>query len=215
MAYDLKRYQLAAPDWLSTVKFDITARVPAGATRNEFRLMLRNLLAERFKLAAHTEVRELPVYELVIAKNGPLLKESVEVPATPDTTDTTRPVPPAFTNPKLDKDGYPELPPGQPGMMMFSGRARMYQPRTPIEAVCTFLAAQLGRPVKDATGLKAKYDVAMYWALERPTPNPPDTDAGPTLVQALREQLGLGLNASKSPFDVLIVDHAEKVPTQN
>lgn len=215
MAYDLKRYQLAAPDWLSSAKFDITAKVPEGATRSAFRQMLQSLLAERFKLAAHTEVRDLPVYELVIAKNGPTFKESVEVPATPDTAETPASLPPAFANPKLGKDGYPELPPGKPGMMMFSGRARMYQPKSTIETLCTFLAAQLGRPVKDATGLKAKYDIGLYWSLERHTPNAPDTETGPTLIQALREQLGLGLNASKSPFDVLVVDHVEKVPTQN
>jgi uncharacterized protein (TIGR03435 family) len=207
-AYSIDHYQLSAPDWLTTLKFDITARVPEGATRNQFKLMLQNLLAERFKLAIHMETRDLPVYELVVAKNGPKLKEWVEVPASQATAaDTARP--PAFTKPKLDKDGYPELPPGVPGMMTMNGRARMYQPNTTIKSLCAMLAGQLARPVRDATGLKAKYDIALYWSVERLRPSPvaeagalpttPDADAGPTLAEAVREQLGLTLNSTKGP----------------
>ena len=101
MAYGIAHYQLSGPDWLGASMFDVTARVPEGATRDQFKLMLQNLLAERFKLTVHHESKDLPVYELAIAKGGPKLKESVEdVAPKDDTTDAapSRPPTPAPPN---------------------------------------------------------------------------------------------------------------------
>src|SRR5947207_312669 len=68
-AYNVKGYQITGPKWLDSERFDIVAKVPKGATKEEFRLMLQNLLAERFKLSLHHESKELPIYGLVVGKN--------------------------------------------------------------------------------------------------------------------------------------------------
>ena len=91
MAYKLSYYQLSAPDWMKDpfAMFDLNARVPEGATRNELNVMMQNLLADRFKLVVHRESREIQQYDLVVAKNGPKFKEaqppgpSLVQPATP------------------------------------------------------------------------------------------------------------------------------------
>src|SRR5882724_6411524 len=77
-AYNLKYYEITAPAWMNEVRFDITAKIPEGTTKEQFLLMRQNLLDERFKLMFHREKKEVPGYELVVAKNGPKLKEAVE-----------------------------------------------------------------------------------------------------------------------------------------
>src|SRR5258706_15278617 len=77
-AYDLRPYQLTAPSWVNSERFDVVAKVPEGATKEQFRAMLQNLLVERFKLVIHRETKELPVFELVVGKGGPKFKESAD-----------------------------------------------------------------------------------------------------------------------------------------
>jgi uncharacterized protein (TIGR03435 family) len=79
-AYDVRPYQIEAPSWLESVRFDIVATIPLPATRDEVNLMLQNLLADRFRLKLHRSTRELPVYEMVVAKNGPKLMVAVNDP---------------------------------------------------------------------------------------------------------------------------------------
>ncbi len=75
-AYGVKTYQISGPAWLDTERFDIVAKVPQGATKDDVKLMLQNLLADRFKLTLHREKKDMPMYALLVAKNGPKLKES-------------------------------------------------------------------------------------------------------------------------------------------
>ena len=75
-AYDLQLFEYVGPEWVHSARFDFTAKVPAGATKDTLRLMLQNLLAERFKLAVHRERKEMQVYEMTVAKNGPKFRES-------------------------------------------------------------------------------------------------------------------------------------------
>ena len=77
-AFDVKNYQISGPAWLTDERYDVIARVPAGATTEQVRVMWQNLLAERFGLTLHRESREFRVDELVIAKGGAKLKESAE-----------------------------------------------------------------------------------------------------------------------------------------
>jgi len=222
-AYELNHYQLSAPDWLAQQRFEISARVPEGVTREEFNGMLQDLLAKRFKLAVHHESKEMPRYELVVAKGGRKLKAAVEPPEPKPNGAAAAPAAPAARREPLHlgKDGYPVLTGGRGGMAIMNGRARMYNPAETMAALASMLGAQLGAPVADATGLSGKYEVDLYWDFDsmRPAAGGREGDAatepGPSLVQAVQQQLGLRLEAKKGPLDILVVDHAEKTPTEN
>ncbi len=211
-AYGMPRYALTAPEWAPTVMYDITAKVPEGTTKEQVAVMLQNMLIDRFKLAAHRESKEMAKYELVVAKGGPKLKETVEVPA-PKEGDP--PKPPARSGPSgLGKDGFPVL--GGTGMIMMNGRGRLFYSNWTMAQLATQLAGQLSKPVTDATGLKGKYDVGIYWLQDSMRVSAPEADVtGPTLLQAIQDQLGLRLEAKKGPVDILVVDHVEKTPTDN
>jgi uncharacterized protein (TIGR03435 family) len=89
-----------------------------------------------------------------------------------------------------------------------------------MEKLAIILAGQLGRPVTDNTGLKGEYDIRLYWVTDTlrsgtPSPAGADGDEGPTITQAIQDQLGLRLEAKKGPVDCLIVDHIERAPTEN
>jgi len=213
-AYDLKRYQMPEGD-NQPDRFNITAKLPPGATREQFRVMLQNLLKERFKLELHFEKKEVPGYELVVAKSGKL-KEA----APPPDPDSLPPWPAGGM--QKDKDGFPILPAGRQGMGIMNGRARWNAPNYTTAQIATFLGNQLNKPVVDATGLDGKYDVGMTWVSEGimraagPDGAPPsELDAGPTLLMALQDQLGLKLQSKKVTIDYLIVDRIEKKPTEN
>jgi uncharacterized protein (TIGR03435 family) len=105
-AYDVKNYQITGPSWLDTERFDINATMPPDTTKEQFRVMLQNLLAERFKLTIHWETKELPVYSLVVNKGGPKLNESEpSAPVDPDAP--PQPLPPGPSQPKIGPDGFP------------------------------------------------------------------------------------------------------------
>ena len=80
MAYQVKDYQISGPDWLASERFDISAKLPAGAASDQVRDMIKTLLLDRFGLTMHRDSKEFPVYALVIAKGGPKLKESAPNP---------------------------------------------------------------------------------------------------------------------------------------
>jgi uncharacterized protein (TIGR03435 family) len=207
-AYDIPHYRISAPDWMATARFNIAVKVPAGATKEQFRLMMQNMLAERFKLVVHHDKKEMQLYELVIAKGGPKLRRSAGEPLKEGDgePDRKRPLEPM----KLAADGYPALSEGTT-MAMMNGRARVRYPRETIESFAQTLSYQVGRPVTDLTGLTGKYDIALFWDYGGTS----DPDAGPTLEAAIQSQLGLKLESKKGPVDIVVVDHAEKVPTEN
>lgn len=239
-AYAVKGYQISGPNWLDSERFDIVAKVPPGATKEEFLVMLQNLLAERFKLTLHREKKELPMYALMVGKNGPKLKESVDDPNAKDVEAPLPPPPPGGRLP-MGKDGFPQLPPGAAGrggmMMMFmNGRARMMANKRTMPEFADMLAQQLDRPVLDMTELKGKYDFKLDFDPEGMGPMGrggfvvgPGGPGGPgeggapaasapegvNIFAAVQEQLGLKLDQRKGPVDLLVIDHLEKVPTEN
>jgi uncharacterized protein (TIGR03435 family) len=219
-AYEVMDYQIVAPSWLNSERFDIVAKIPAGASRSQYKLMLQNLLAERFKLTVHHEKKEMPVLQLVVTQNGPKLQVSesdAEHPA-------GEPAPSTPTKPALGKDGFPQLAPaaGKTGTTMtgMNGRIKMAARKETMPNLATFLAGQLGRPVLDLTGLQGQFDFILYWVQEGSSPRDGDTvtandDFGPTLFSALQDQIGLKLEAGKGQVEILVIDHAEKRPTEN
>jgi uncharacterized protein (TIGR03435 family) len=230
MAYGIAHYQLAGINPTDTERYEIAVKVPEGATKDQIKLMWQNLLAERFKLKVHRETKEVSVYELAVAKGGPKMQESVDQP--PPAADS--PPPPPDSRPgklTLDKDGFPEL--GLHASMAIMGnKARWRAIKATTAQMANMFAAQLGQPVTDATGLTGKYDFTLFWVTESrgsgrgaamagqpeggsPLAGMDDSEAGPTLVQAIQSQLGLKLEQKKGPMEMIVVDHVEKAPTEN
>jgi len=226
-AYAVKTYQITGPAWLDMELYDIAAKVPAGATKEQFNQMLQNLLTERFHLALHRETKELPAYELVLGKNGSKLKET--------TMDLNAPEPPVTPGPiRMDANGFPQL--ERAGMItMMSARNNVVEARTaakaqPVSMLIQMLESQLKGPVVDRTGLSGKYDFTLEYSLDTmvlPLPagppgaggaaagTPPEVASGPPLPAALQDQLGLKLEQKRAPLEVLIIDRADRTPTEN
>ena len=196
MAYGIPSYRLSGPDWLSTTRFEIAAKIPPGATREQYRLMLQGLLAERFKLALHHESKVMPTYELQIGKNGSKLKES---PVDPTAADAGMQPPPRLASPPR---GY-------------SGAVTVALTKQPMERLVASLSGHLGQPVTDATGLKGNYDFRLHYTLGLQAADAEAGNAEPTIFDAVQEQLGLKLVKKNAPVDILVIDHLEKLPTQN
>jgi uncharacterized protein (TIGR03435 family) len=227
-AYDVQNFQISGPSWMDSQRFDIIAKVPDGASKQDARIMLQNLLADRFKLKLHKGSKEAAVYELVVAKRGLKLKEAVQTAAAP-VEDAGGPQ----AGPPRGKDGLLKTPHGQLGIQATaSGRMRMQGDAVTMTRLTEVLEIAVGRPVVDKTGLTGTYDVMLDFSPESmgpgpkgPAPgqgggNPVDAprdsnDSGPTIFTALQEQLGLKLESRRGTVDLLVVESVEKVPINN
>lgn len=230
IAYDVQTYQVKAPDWINTERYDIVAKVPAGATKNQVQVMWQNLLKERFGMALHHESKDFQIDELTVAKGGSKLKET-------DLPPNAEPFAPAGGPPKLDKNGLPEMS-GSGAIVMISPAganvvARMVAKGLPASEIATRLAGQLRHPVVDKTGLRGKYDFNLEFTPDLsgllPLPPPPSglsgpapsiaagnaSDPGTNIASAVEKQLGLKLTSTKGKLDVIVVERAEKIPTEN
>jgi uncharacterized protein (TIGR03435 family) len=207
-AFHIQGQAIAGPEWLSSSagpRYEIVARVPAGANRDDVPLMLQNLLIERFGLKFHREQKQMPAYVLAIGRSGLKLKPS---------TDTPGQVP--------HRDGYPDLAGGiAPGVIQVDSAGlvrRLAAGAMSMAQFADYLAGQNDLPIVDATGLGGKYDIVFYYS--RPAPLSTDSPAIPAesgldLRSALREQLGLELQNRKAQVDVLVIDHIEQAPAPN
>jgi uncharacterized protein (TIGR03435 family) len=207
-AYKLESYEFSGPDWMEATRFNISAKIPEGTTKEQFQQMLQNLLKDRFKLTFHREKKEMQGFELVVAKNGPKFKEHVE--AAPTEGDAPHP---DFK--KKDEDGFPVLPPGRKPMMMgivggFSTERFVEETMAQLTSMLSF---RLHGPVMDATGLNGKYDFTLRWIQDGGVPSA--DSPGPAIQQAIQEQLGLKVQPKKATVDMFVVDHIEKTPTEN
>jgi bla regulator protein blaR1 len=204
-AYDLPFYCLIAPEWLFDIRFDINANIPAGTTKEQFLAMQQNLLATRLGLVVHREKKEMSVYELIVAKGGSKLKEAAPAGELADT--------PSFAGGiKRDDEGFPILTPGHTMYAIAMDHARLQGVSETMEHFAATLSGQLSAPVTDATGLTGKYDFTFQWL---PGNLRPDDDPGLSLESALPQQLGLTLRKTRGRIDVVVVDHVDKVPTEN
>ena len=217
-AYKLTAYQtqfLASevPKWATVQGFDIQARADGKPTKDQMRLMMQSLLADRFKLAVHFETRQLSLFALILAKPG---KMGPQLQTHPDDA-PCKDVPESPL--KLSERWYPcdnlggNSPPSN-AHLDIGGR------NLTMERLAGLLASlgRLDRPVVDHTGLNGKFDFSMQFfrepAVPQPNPQPDQTEApdqsGPTFLEALQEQLGLKLEPTKGSVEVLVIDHAEK-----
>jgi uncharacterized protein (TIGR03435 family) len=195
-AYDLHaKHIVGAPAWVENEHYDLDAQ-PDGQgqpSQKQWKIMLQKLLADRFKLTFHREKKELPVYAITVAKGGPKLTKSEADPN---------------GLPGLFFRGLGVLPARNASMKDFAG---------------VMQAAVLDRPVVDQTGIAGKFDFTLTWTPDEfqfrglgvrvPPPADPAT-APPDLFTAIQQQLGLKLETTKAPTDVIAVDRVEK-PTEN
>jgi len=205
MAYGVSSDVLSAPDWTADLWFDVAAKVPAGATNDEFLRMQQNLLAERFKLALHRERRERPVYELVVAKSGLKMKEYSGA-AGLVTGPTSAP------RNEVDPDGFPALPPGRTSFRSAGMLARYHAEGETLETLAGLVARQLNSPVTDATGLKGRYEFTLSWSVGEMPAGPSSAEPLPV---SLVQQLGLTLERKRGAVEMLVVDRLEKEPSAN
>jgi len=209
IAYDVEDFQISTRYRLDEEDLDLAAKVPPGATKEQFRVMLQNLLAERFRLRLHTESKEFPVYELVVAKNGPKLRKG---------SAQSEPAPRSWL-----QDGFPDLPPNRPGMIA-SNRAnsdgfsvRIKAQRQPLASLAKLLRTATERPVVEKTGLTGDFDFTLEFMRGglNASPVKGDLPVAPDLNDAFQEQLGLQLLNKRLPFDVLVIDSVDRLPTDN
>jgi uncharacterized protein (TIGR03435 family) len=197
---------LDGPKWLDSAKFDIDAKTEDSVTEHlqgldnkqrkaESQAMFQQLLADRFKLAVHWETRELPIYALVVLKNGSKLQPTKETGDGSGTSTNGNGSTVQFTAKNIS---IPEL----------------------AESLTQELSQEVGRTILDKTGIEGKYDLTLKWATSldsTPVSNAADgasPNSLPSIFTAIQEQLGLKLESSKGPVQVLVVDHAE-MPSEN
>ncbi|HLK65353.1 MAG TPA: TIGR03435 family protein [Bryobacteraceae bacterium] len=186
-AYHVFDYQVSGPDWLQSERYDINAKSAGTVNEDQLRLMLQVLLADRFKLEVHHQTKEFSAYVLLVGKGGPKVHESKE-------------------------DGEFSMQPDQKRMVVTVQHA-------PVSQLTEMLSNIFRAPVVDQTDLKGRYDltinVAKYLSEMQPTAGGAPPDPLSLITMGLQEELGLKLESKKMNLDLVVVDHAEKVPVEN
>lgn len=198
IAYNVRDFQVVnAPGWLGAERFDISAKAPDElgdrVPMEKIRPMIRALLEERFQLKTHRDTKEAAIYALVVGKNGHKL--------TPAKAQS-----------------------GQRGMMTM-GRGGLNANGIGMPQLAQMLSQQLGRTVLDKTELSGEFEIKLQWTPEvghagglagPPSPDaaPPTDNSGPTIFTAVQEQLGLRLESTKGPVEMIVIDKVEK-PSEN
>jgi len=197
-AYGVKQDLIyGLPGWANSDRFDIQAKIVEpdldllkNLSLKRARAMLQALLVDRFQVKVHTETKMLPVYELVVAKDGPKFKASAP-------------------------EGSPEDkgPNGVGRGSMMVQNTDLTSHAIPLASLANMLTDQLHRTVIDKTGLTGQYDLLLKWTADD-APEASSDSSTPSIFTALQEQLGLKLQPSKGPVDTLVVDHVE-MPSEN
>jgi uncharacterized protein (TIGR03435 family) len=219
-AYAVDDYQISgAMDWVNSERYDIDAKFDSSAADELLKLgpndrilarqqMLQTLLTERFSLKVHRETKEVQLYVLVVAKNGPKLQE-VKL----DDTESSK-----------SKGGPP---PGTGYMTAGPSVGQMRGYASLIANLTGMLTRYLHRPVIDRTGLTGRYDFTLRWTPDENQPQASSNSQGspgfslsglpasdptgsPTLFTAIQEQLGLKLESAKGPIEFIVIDHVER-----
>jgi uncharacterized protein (TIGR03435 family) len=227
IAYDLKNYQISAPDWMASDRWDITAKLPDGSDPKQIPEMLQALLRNRFQLKMHRETKEFPVYGLIIGKGGLKLKESLADPVAEAGETPTQSV-----NVAAIGGGAGTIVTYGNGSYLTLGDNKFEGKKLPMSTIAAALARFADRPVVDMTDLKGTYDFTMEFSPEdframmaRATiaqgsvvsvdaSKLLDASSGDTLFNAV-EKLGLKLEPRKAPIEMLVIDQALKTPTEN
>lgn len=186
-AYGTSQPRVAGPVWLDNDRFDIIAKSPPGVPDSQLKPMLHALLKVRFKLTAHLEKRQMPVYYLGIAKDG-----------------VKMPVYPAHDQGPV----HPGDDPNVVGFPMLRGTFTTGQ-------LADMMARIVNRPVIDRTGLTERYNIFLSYAPLSPEGGAAPEFEPPDFFTAVQKQLGLKLQSGKDSVEVVVVDHIEHTPTEN
>jgi uncharacterized protein (TIGR03435 family) len=214
--FQIKEFRVKLPDWAQNARCDIEARADGNPTKDDMRLMMQSLLAERFHLVAHTVSHEDPVYAVVLAKPGvagPQLKPHP----------TNDPTCASVVLPKAVAGAYaPACGASASIAPQMTGDSAVAGYNVTPEAIATAIGGTANitdRRVIDQTGLTGTFDYKLEFAPEQPVTAGSDaaTDfvpVGPLLAEALKSQLGLKMVSQKKQVEVIEIDHLEK-PTEN
>jgi uncharacterized protein (TIGR03435 family) len=254
LAWGVRPYQITGPDWLASTRFDIVAKMPAGATKNDVPGMLQSLLEERFKLSVHKASAEHPVMAIVVAKDGPKLNESGSTPAPIDESAELAPGESKMEGPdgpvrvRVGTDGSASIDMGAKGKMSYrvnpatqsmhlEGSMITMSGFADMLTQLSQMSGAGGRQILDMTGLKDYYQVAIDFGLAdllniaraagfamppgaggvaagNPGDGASDPGGSSSITEAVRA-LGLRLESRQATVEQLIVDRAEKTPTEN
>jgi uncharacterized protein (TIGR03435 family) len=196
VAYRVKVEQVAGgPDWMNTDRYDMKAKAEKPSSAEELHLMLQDLLADRFELKFHKETKELPIYVLSVDKGGHKMQPHEAQSA---------------GDPWIDQKAEQFL------------HMKMHAQFVNMDYFAWRLGQLLDRPVVDQTNLKGGFDFDFAYTRELPPGIPeganlngePIDTSGPTIYEALHQQLGLKLERQKGPVNILVIDHVAK-PAEN
>ncbi len=216
LAYQIKNYEYAGPEWMNQQRYDVQAALPEGGKRGQVPAMLQTLLTDRFKLVIHRESRELAVFALVARKDGHRLK-----PAAPPGAGA--PSPQIRGGATVVGNATVRSGPGGDSRVtpLPGGGFHVETARMTLAAFADVLNGYAVRPVLNMTGIEGAYDMefdvsAEEFRLARHA-SPVETPADPSGVSLFSsiQKLGLKLEPRKAPVEVLVVDKAEKIPTDN
>jgi uncharacterized protein (TIGR03435 family) len=205
VAYQLQSFQISGgPGWIDSDRYDVDAKAEDSKSGpDKSRLMLQTLLADRFKLTLRREMKQSPVYELVLAKGGPKIKLSSDQ-----------------DSPEVNGPPQPGAGPNRGAIRI--GAGSLIGNAATLALFTKILSQRLDRPIVDKTNLTGRYDIQLTWTPgvgESPLgPGgyalPPADSDSPSVFAAIQEKLGLKLESAKAPVDVWVVDRAER-PTEN
>jgi uncharacterized protein (TIGR03435 family) len=176
------------PSWIGTDRYDIVAKAAGNATDDQMKLMTQTLLADRFKLKLHHEMKELPVYVISVGKTAPKL-----FPPKDEETHSLRVAPQMGPDQKV-------------------ASFHVVGTRFSFTQLADTFARQLGRVIVNKTGLDGDFDFTLDLTPDDSRPSPLDPSL---MINAMREQLGLSMKSEKVPVDFLVIDSAEKVAAGN
>ena len=224
-AYSVKLYQVSGPDWISTERFDLSAKFPEGSKREQLPEMLQSLLAERFQLKLHREKKDLPVYALLVGKPPLRLQESA-----PDSS--AAPAQPAVDVAATGDARGVSVNLGNGSSYTFGMDGKLEIKKFTLDMVARQLERYLDRPFLDMTGLKGSYDLTIAVPPEEAQPMmlhaalnagmmfPPqvmrllDNSSIASLIDGF-QQVGLKMESRKAPLDLLVIDQLSKTPSEN
>ena len=209
IGWNMERFQVVSHIPLERDAFDVIATIPQGATKQQFRVMIQNLLAARFHLKFHIETRTFPAYDLRTGKKGPKLADAAPTALASGSVSSegakndleAKTVTPTLTV-RHSIEGSYEL-------IQVTARSE------PISALVRYLPHPDGAPVLDRTGLNGVYNFNLEYSQPLTGVPPGDSAASPEIFTAVREQLGLELQRTTVPLEVVVVDGVDRTPTEN